>query len=118
MRRTLLAKFLAFGTGIPVGSAVLAAASILAGSAAWAEDLPVPPIPPQHPPLAEVAPMPNEDASAPVRAASNAPSFDVRLFRARPYGPGMAFAPGSRYQDSEERKAIQTPGFSINVPLK
>jgi hypothetical protein len=97
---------------------VLLAALTVLGPAAMAEDLPVPPIPPEHPPLAEIAPVPNFDAQAPIAAASNAPSIDVRLYRARPYDPGMGFAPGSRYQSSEDRKPIQTPGLSINVPLQ
>jgi hypothetical protein len=122
MRRILLTVPLLLspiiGSGVLIGSGILAGLGILASSAAMAEDLPIPPIPPEHPPLADTAPMPNADAQAPVVAASNEPSFDVRLYRARPYDPGMGFTPGSRYQDSEERKAIQTPGFSINVPLK
>ena len=32
--------------------------------------------------------------------------------------PSVGFAPGSRYQTTEDRKPIQTPGFSISVPLK
>jgi hypothetical protein len=90
----------------------------LTDSVAWAEQLPVPPIPPEHPSLAEIAPMPNLDARAPLTAASDAPSFDLRLYRARPYDPGLAFTPGSRYQTNEDRKPIQTPGVSISVPLK
>jgi hypothetical protein len=82
------------------------------------QELPVPPIPPQQPPPAEIAPVPNLDAQAPVTPASEGPRFDVRLFRARPYDPGMGFAPGSRYQTAEDRKPIQTPGFSVSVPLK
>jgi hypothetical protein len=97
---------------------ILLAAFIVFGPAALAEDLPVPPIPPEHPPLGQVAPVPNIDAREPVAATSNAPSIDVRLYRARPYDPGLGFAPGSRYQTSEDRKAIQTPGLSISVPLQ
>jgi hypothetical protein len=83
-----------------------------------ADDLPVPPIPPLHPPLAEIAPVPNTDARAPVAPETESPTLDVRLFRARPYDPSLGFAPGSRYQTAEDRKPIQTPGFSISVPLK
>jgi hypothetical protein len=124
MRRILLATFLVLGRHILTGLGVVASLGVVPGlgmltsSVALADDLPVPPIPPEHPPLAETAPVPDADATAPVVAASNEPSFDVRLYRARPYDPGMGFTPGSRYQDSEDRKAIQTPGFSISVPLK
>jgi hypothetical protein len=104
--RMLLATSVMFGT------------SIIMNLGALAENLPVPPIPPEHPPVAEVAPTPNVDARAPVAPASASPTFDVRLFRASPYDPGMGFAPGSRYQTSEDRKPIQTPGVSISVPLE
>jgi hypothetical protein len=85
---------------------------------ALAEDLPIPPIPPEHPPLAEVAPIPDVDARAPVILESEAPSVDVRLYRAKAFDPSMGFVPGSRYQTNEDRKPIQTPGLSISVPLK
>jgi hypothetical protein len=78
----------------------------------------VPPIPPEHPPVAETAPVPNADARAPIAPQSASPTVDLRLYRARPYDPGLGFAPGSRYQTSEDRKPIQTPGLSINVPLQ
>ena len=98
---------------------LLVASLLVIGSRAWAADLPVPPVPPDDPALGEAAPMPNVNASAPVTPDSDRPRVDVRLYRAKSYYDTSAgFAPGSRYQDSEERKAIQTPGFSINVPLK
>ncbi|MGD0102645.1 MAG: hypothetical protein ABSC06_01235 [Rhodopila sp.] len=103
---------------------ILTTTSILLGTllmlhvGAMADELPVPPIPPEDPPLAEIAPVPNPDARAPEVAASDAPSVDVRLYRAKPYDPGLGFAPGSRYQTSEDRKPIQTPGVSISVPLE
>lgn len=88
------------------------------GTVAMAEDIPVPPIPPAHPLLAEAAPVPNVDAAAPLAEASDRPSVFVKLYRNRPYEPGVGFAPGSRYQTSEDRKPIQTPGFVVSVPLK
>lgn len=88
------------------------------GAGAMAAELPVPPVPPVHLSLAEIAPVPNPNAQAPVAAASNAPSVDVRLYRARIYDPSLGFAPGSRFQTSEDRKPIQTPGLSISVPLR
>ena len=82
------------------------------------KDFPVPPIPPDHPSLAETAPVPNADAQAPAAPQSTSPSVDVKLYRTRPYDPGYGFAPGSRYQDNEERKPIQTPGLVISVPIQ
>lgn len=99
------------GAFIVMGMAVVNVGAI-------ADELPVPPIPPEHPPLAEIAPVPNPDAQAPVAAASDAPSIDIRLYRAKAYDTSMGFAPGSRYQTAEDRKPIQTPGLSISVPLK
>jgi hypothetical protein len=121
MRRILSAAAIMLGTLIVSNAGVVGVGMAGAGMVsigAMAEELPVPPIPPEHPPLAETAPVPNPDAQAPITAASDEPSFDVRLYRARPYDPGMGFAPGSRYQTSEDRKPIQTPGLSISVPLK
>jgi hypothetical protein len=85
---------------------------------AMADDLPVPPVPPEHPPPGDIAPVPDRDARAPLTPVSNAPTVDIRQFRNRPYDPGMGFAPGSRYQTNEDRKPIQTPGLSISVPLQ
>jgi hypothetical protein len=89
-----------------------------ASVAAPAEQLPVPPIPPDNLRFAETAPVPDPDAQAPVPAPSNDPSVDVRLYRSNTYDPSQGFAPGSRFQTTEDRKPIQTPGFSISVPLK
>ncbi len=91
---------------------------MMVGSAAMADTLPVPPIPPETPPLAELAPVPNVDAQAPSALASDTAGVDVKFYRARPYDPGLGFAPGSRYQSSEDRKPIQTPGLSFSVPLR
>jgi hypothetical protein len=91
---------------------------ITAISPAFADDLPVPPIPPERPPIGEAAPTPNIDARVPMSPPSERPSVDVRLFRADTLDPSLGFAPGSRFQTAEERKPIQTPGLSVTVPLK
>jgi hypothetical protein len=101
----MLVTLMMLGSAVPILGAI-------------AQELPVPPIPPEHPPPAEIAPVPNLDAQAPVAPAPEGPRFDVRLFRARPYDPGMGFTPGSRYQTAEDRKPIQTPGLSVSVPLQ
>jgi hypothetical protein len=80
--------------------------------------LPVPPIPPANPPGDVAAPTPDADARAPVRSASTGPWVSVENFRAQQYDPSQGFAPGSRFQTTEERKPIQTPGISIRVPLQ
>jgi len=97
---------------------LLLLSGLVAGSmTALADDLPVPPVPPPHPPMDQAAPVPNVDARLPTAPASNAPTVDVRLYRARPYDPAYGFVPGSRYQSTEDRKPIQTPGLSVSVPL-
>ncbi|HEY0182842.1 MAG TPA: hypothetical protein VGC09_08550 [Rhodopila sp.] len=101
-----------------VTSIVMGPAWAIAGQPAPVEDLPVPPVPPEHPGFAENAPIPNADAQAPITIASDAPSFDVKFYRAKPYDPGLAWVPGSRYQTPEDRKPFQTPGVSISVPIK
>jgi hypothetical protein len=91
---------------------------LLSASAAIANELPVPPIPPEGLLYGQTAPVPNPDAAAPIGPASENASLAVRLYRAQPYDPGLGFAPGSRYRSAEDRKPIQTPGLSISVPLK
>jgi hypothetical protein len=97
----------------------LTAASTIASNehSAQAQALPIPPVPPASPPPGDNAPVPDLQAQAPASVAPETPRFDVRLYRSKPYEPGLGFAPGSRYQDSEDRKPIQTPGISISVPL-
>jgi hypothetical protein len=94
------------------------AAFMAAATVALAEELPVPPMPPDHPPEADAAPVPNLNAQAPVAPESEKPSLNMKMYRASMYSPGVGFTPGSRYQSSEDRKPIATPGFSIDVPLK
>ena len=93
---------------------------ILAGliPGAMADQLPVPPIPPEHPDLGDNAPVPNIDAREPAMPVSSAPTVDVRFFRVKRYDPSQGFVPGSRYQSTEDRKAIQTPGLTVSVPLQ
>jgi hypothetical protein len=83
-----------------------------------ADTLPIPPIPPEDPPVAEAAPVPNMSAEAPTVPKSEKPSVNMRVYHVGLYDPALGFAPGSRYQSTEDRKPIQTPGFSVSVPLE
>ena len=85
---------------------------------ARADELPIPPVPPDHPPLADIAPVPDEDARGPAAPASGSASVNVRFFRAKRDNTSLGFAPGSAYEANEDRRPIQPPGFSISVPLK
>jgi hypothetical protein len=87
-------------------------------SFAMAESLPVPPLPPEHPPVTEAAPVPNVNAEAPAAPQSDKTSVKMKVYHVGLYDPGLGFAPGSRYQSTEDRKPIQTPGLSVSVPLQ
>jgi hypothetical protein len=97
---------------------VLLVAFLTTGRFAMAEVFPVPPVPPAHPPVSEAAPVPNFDAAGPLAPLSDKPSVYVKLYRNSMYDPSVGFVPGSRFQTTEDRKPIQTPGFSISVPLR
>jgi hypothetical protein len=45
-------------------------------------------------------------------------SVAVRMYRSKAPDPSRGFAPGSRYESTEDRNPIQTPGFSVSVPLR
>lgn len=93
--------------------------ALLATMAASPEPiLPVPPVPPPRPPNDTAAPVPDDDMRAPVSAADNDAKVKLELYRLRRYDGSRGFLPGSRYETSEERKAIQTPGLSVSVPLR
>jgi len=87
-------------------------------AAAAPNDLPIPPLPPEHLPAMETAPVPNFDAQAPSAAPSADPSINVKLYRAQSFDPSQGFTPGSRFQTNEDRKPIQTPGLSVSVPIQ
>jgi hypothetical protein len=97
---------------------VLLALILTQGGIAMAADLPVPPLPPANPPPGDAAPVPNFDAAGPLVPDSDQPSVYVRLYRNKMYDPSTGFVPGSRFQTSEDKKPIQTPGFSVSVPLR
>jgi hypothetical protein len=100
---------------------IIPCAALLAtalGQWAAARELPIPPIPPADHPSSAPAPMPDDSVRRPIAEASTGPSVALRFYRAPVYAPGSAFAPGSQFQTPEDRKLIQTPGFSVSVPLK
>ncbi len=93
-------------------------AFIVAFSArAAAESLPVPPLPPANLKMAQIAPVPDPDVQAP-RAQAVDLSLNVHFYRATTYDPSQGFTPGSRFQSSEDRKPIQTPGLSFSMPIQ
>lgn len=79
--------------------------------------LPVPPIPPDQPPSDRSAPVPDRDLQAP-SDASQGVKVSVQDFRIRRYYQGMGYTPGSHFETSEEKKPIQTPGLTLQVPIQ
>jgi hypothetical protein len=80
--------------------------------------LPLPPLPPAHPPTDQSAPVPDRDAQAPSGAGALGPRVTVQDFRVRRFNQGLGYAPGSQFETSEEKRPIQTPGLSVQVPLQ
>lgn len=93
-------------------------ALLLMTSGAMAENLPVPPIPPSSVPADQPAPMPNHDTPRPLEATNTSPTVNFRMFRQTSFDHSDGFTPGSRFQDTEDRRLIATPGLSVTVPLK
>lgn len=97
--------------------AVLLLAQAVGADPAWAQRLPVPPVPPANPPNADLAPRPNRDILPPLQGQAG---MRVRpeVFSAERPDTSMAFTPGSRFQASDERRPLQTPGLRLTVPLQ
>src|SRR5689334_12971018 len=85
--------------------------------AAAPSELPVPPIPPQQGPGNQTAPVPDEQAEQPDARSSATTRFRLKDYKVNRFDLSAGFMPGSHYQTSEERKPIQTPGFSVTVPI-
>lgn len=79
--------------------------------------LPVPPIPPAHPPTVQSAPVPNSDLAAPA-PGSVLPNVTFRDFRATQSVNSPGYTPGSQFETSEDKRPIQTPGLTWKLPLQ
>ena len=80
--------------------------------------LPVPPIPPAHPPAEQSAPIPDRDMAAPNAQSGPRATVTLRDFRVRRFKDGLGYAPGSQFESVEDKRPIQTPGFLVHVPLQ
>jgi len=80
--------------------------------------LPVPPIPPAHPPSVQTAPLPDRDLQAPAAAATTGTQLDMRNFRVPNIQQGMRYTPGSQFRTSDDKRPVQTPGLTVRVPLQ
>lgn len=79
--------------------------------------LPLPPTPPPHAPAGGSAPLPDGDLQPP-RLGTPTTEFNVRMFSLQEHGDGLAFIPGSAYPAPEDRKPVQTPGFTVSLPVQ
>jgi hypothetical protein len=88
-------------------------------SGAFASPLPVPPVPPDQLPSIS-APVPDKQAAPPmVIAQDEGVRITPQNYRNTGHSgdPASGYLPGSNYQDSEDQKGLQTPGFLVTVPL-
>jgi hypothetical protein len=97
----------------------LVAVTLLATTGAGpSRNLPVPPIPPPHPPPAQPAPMPDLDATGPGPSGSQGPRVMLQDFRIDRFYQGLGYSPGSHFETSEDKRPIQTPGVTVQLPLQ
>ncbi len=95
------------------------AAILLAGLVVGAarSSLPLPPTPPKHAPAGEAAPVP--DASLlPSDPGTRTTEFNLRIFTLQEHDGGLASIPGSAYAPPVDRKLMQTPGFTVSLPMQ
>jgi len=80
--------------------------------------LPVPPIPPAHPPTGQLAPVPNPELRGTQDPVSRGTQVSITDFRVPQPNQSLGYAPGSHFQSSSERRDIDTPGLTVRVPLQ
>jgi hypothetical protein len=97
--------------------AAILLAGAVTGAAGSSLPLPLPPVPPKHIPAEEAAPVPDRGLRAPDRDTRTA-EFRLRIFSLDEHDSGLAFIPGSAYAAPEDRKLMQTPGFTVSLPLQ
>jgi hypothetical protein len=107
----------------PGGWLALAVPFILAAAPAPGGSLPLPPIPPAHPPNEGPAPTPDRDAAAPLPPSSDGPTIAPRFLRVPSYqhnfDQSQGYVSGSRREeDPSDRRLLPAPGFNLRVPLK
>jgi hypothetical protein len=99
-----------------IRSALIGLVALSASAAA--ADLPVPPVPPATPPETNGAPLPNPDIEAPAAPGATHTSVNMTFYQVKLPDPSLGFSPGSQYQNTEDRKPVHTPGFSLSVPIQ
>jgi hypothetical protein len=82
--------------------------------------LPLPPPLPANPPTDLAAPVPDDDSGAAemLSAGKAGAAWALRVYPMPDFDTGAGYLPGSDYQSPEQRKPLQTPGFSVTWPLQ
>ncbi len=62
--------------------------------------------------------MPDLYVSAPREGPPPLSNITVRDFRVDDYNHSLGYTPGSKFETSEDKRSIQTPGLSFRVPLQ
>lgn len=96
--------------------AAMLVAGAVVGAARSPLPLPLPPTPPKHIPAGDAAPVPDRLLSYDRGARST--EFHLRIFSLQEHDSGVAFIPGSAYAAPEDRKFMQTPGFTVSLPMQ
>ena len=83
-----------------------------------ADDFPIPPIPPEHPPTDQSAPVPDTSLTAPLgpppsQGAQLRPDF----FGRKLYNNGQGYVPGSTIEGQQEQREKPIPGVNLKLPL-
>ena len=103
-------------------SAVTAAAATPKGPArdvAPAEELPVPPVPPEVGTDYRAAPVPNFGMRAPGAARHEAGTeISPGFYQPKDYNIGEGYLPGSTVQGEQEHRAKPMPSLRLKVPLQ
>ena len=82
-------------------------------------NLPIPPIPPDEPPIYSFAPMPNDDLRAPMDAPGSGIRVAPSLFRReKTYTQGEGYMPGTSQREiDQDRLNKPAPGLNVWVTL-
>ena len=83
-----------------------------------APTLPLPPVPPEHPPTEQTAPIPNHGCPWAARHRFSRNAVQITDFRVPRRDASKGYTPGSHFQSSSERRDIDTPGLTVRVPLQ
>lgn len=106
-----------------IGRLALALPLVLGAAPVHRLPLPLPPIPPAHPPTDGPAPTPDRDATPASAPRSEGPRIMPRLVRVPSYQKDFdrseGYIGGSRQQeDPSDRRLMPSPGFNLEIPFK